>query len=70
MCNRSGLWSLRPRNTEFRSIFTANWHFPLKPNANPSDFEPKFEIFKTRKNLYMGPLDVTDPQYVLYNKEI
>jgi hypothetical protein len=34
------------------------------------DFEPKFEIFKTHKNIYTEPLWVSDPEFGLYDQEI
>jgi hypothetical protein len=34
------------------------------------DFERKFEFFKTHKNSYMGPLYITDLEYVGNDQEI
>jgi hypothetical protein len=34
------------------------------------DFERNFDFFKTYKNLYMGPLYITDPGYGGHAQEI
>jgi hypothetical protein len=36
----------------------------------PLDFEPKFKFCKTHKNLYTGPLCITNLEYGLYDKDI
>jgi hypothetical protein len=40
MCNQSEIYALRLRNTEFRSVFDANYSFSVKPKA-----ETTLEIF-------------------------
>jgi hypothetical protein len=34
------------------------------------DFEPKFEIFKTHKNIYTSPLYIIDLKYGSHGQEI
>jgi hypothetical protein len=41
-----------------------------KRSLYPLDFEPKFENFKTHKNLYTRPLCITDLGYGLHGQEI
>jgi hypothetical protein len=36
----------------------------------PLDFEPKFKFCKTHKNLYTGPLCITNLEYGLYDEDI
>jgi hypothetical protein len=34
------------------------------------DFEPKYDFFKTHKNLYTGLLCITDRKYEIHDQEI
>jgi hypothetical protein len=71
MCNHSRIWALRSRNTEFQSVFTVNYHFSIKLKAKPLCISSQnLEFLKTHKNLYIGPLCVTDPKFGLYDQEI
>jgi hypothetical protein len=50
--------------------FCCKQAFLVKLKANHFRFCAKIYFFKTRKNLYMGPLYVTDPEYCIYDQEI
>jgi hypothetical protein len=55
----------------FGQFFVANYHFSIKPKANPLRILSRnLKKFKSHKNSYMRPLCVTDSEYELYDSEI
>jgi hypothetical protein len=70
MCIRSKIRVLRPRNTEFRSVFAANCHFLINPKVSLWILSGNWNILKTHKNLYMRTLCEIDPEFEIYVQEI
>jgi hypothetical protein len=55
---------------KFHSIFVAKWSFSVKPKGYIWISSQNLNFFKTNKNLYMGPLCVSDLEYGIYDQKI